>query len=81
MHPDPVHICCNLHGRLTAVVCVSALANSQPASGQLSSQCPHDTVILGATINLREPFKHTHHNMFSVMFPWCDNTTIDSISQ
>jgi hypothetical protein len=50
-------------------VCVSALANSQPASGQLSSQCPHDTVILGVTINLCEPFKQTDHNRFSVLFP------------
>lgn len=63
------------------LLCVYALANSQPASGQLSSQRPRDTVISGVTINLCAPFKHTDHNRFSVLFPLCDNTTIQNEHQ
>lgn len=58
---------------------VPTSTNSQPASGRLSSQCPHNMVILGATINLCEPFKHTDHNRFSVLFPWCDNNNNNTI--
>jgi hypothetical protein len=63
------------------LLCVSASANSQPTSGQLSSQCQRNMVILDATINPCEPLKQTDHNRFSVLLPWCDNITIHNQHQ